>query len=221
MCLFLPIKANAAEQIVSTLTVTGQGKEQVATTLTNIQLGVEIQGKTATEVQQQIAQQTDSLVEFLRSRQVEQLQTTGIQLQPIYDYRSDQRNLIGYRGVNTLSFRLSTEKVGNLIDKAVQAGATRIDNISFTADEEALANAQKQALQKAVQDAQAQADAVLQTLNLTSKAIISIQINGANLPRPLVVKAEAFSDRTNAQVSTPIIGGEQTVEASVTLQISY
>jgi uncharacterized protein YggE len=219
--LALPFKVSAAEQVVSTLIVTGQGTEKIATTLTNIQLGVEVQGKTATEVQQQIAEKTNSLVQFLRSRQVEQLQTTGIQLQPNYDYGNEQRKLIGYVGINTLSFRLSTEKLGDLIDQAVQAGATRIDNISFTASDEAIANAQKQALTKAVQDAQAQADAVLQTLNLNAKSIVTIQINGANPPQPLIVQNEAFSDRVQAKVSTPIIGGEQAIEASVTLQIGY
>lgn len=219
--LILPIKANAAESVVSSLTVTGQGKEKIATTLTNIQLGVEIQAKTAEQVQQQIAEQTNALVKFLRSRQVEQLQTTGIQLQPNYDYNDQDRKLTGYLGINTLSFRIETDKLNDLIDRAVQAGATRVDSVSFSANDEAIANAQKQALQKAVRDAQAQADAVLQTLNLAAKSIVTIQINGANPPQPLIVQNEAFSDRSKTQASTPVISGEQTVEASVTLQIGY
>jgi hypothetical protein len=214
--------AIAAEQVLSTVTVTGQGKEQIATTLTNVQLGVEVQGKTATEVQQQVAKQTTAVVNFLQSRKVEKLKTTGIQLQPNYDYSSKQQRLIGYLGINTVSFRLNTEKVGNLLDEAVKAGATRIDNVSFTATEEAIAAAQKQALQKAVQDGQAQAEAVLQALNLSAKKIVSIQINGANVPPPQVlqVQQEALS-YDKVAISTPVIGGEQTVDASVTLQISY
>jgi uncharacterized protein YggE len=218
-CVALPMQALAQEQVVRTLTVTGQGEERIPTTLTQVQLGVEIQGKTATEVQKQVAKQTTAVVDFLRSRNVQQLQTTGIGLQPNYDYSNNQRRLLGYTGINTVSFRLSTEQVGDLLDRAVQAGATRIDSISFTATETALTEAQKQALRLAVVEAQTQAEAVLQALNFKSQEIVSIQINGANVPEPKVFQAEAMADR--AVASTPVIGGEQTVTASVTLQISY
>ncbi len=217
--LALPLQAIAQERVMRTLTVTGQGKERIPTTLTEVHLGVEIEGKTATEVQKQVAKQTSAVVDFLRSRNVQQLQTTGIGLQPNYDYSNNQRRLLGYIGINTISFRLSTEQVGDLLDRAVQAGATRIDNISFTATETALSTAQKQALRLAVGDAQAQAEAVLQALNFKSQEIVSIQINGASVPPPKVFQAEVMADR--AVASTPVIGGEQTVTASVTLQISY
>jgi len=213
------MQAIAQEQVMRTLTVTGQAEERIPTTLTQVQLGVEIQGKTATEVQKQVAKQTTAVVDFLRSRNVQQLQTTGIALQPNYDYSNNQRRLLGYIGINTVSFRLSTEQVGDLLDRAVQAGATRIDNISFTATETALTAAQKQALRLAVGDAQAQAEAVLQALNFKSQENVSIQINEASVPPPKVFQAEVMADR--AVASTPVIGGEQTVTASVTLQISY
>jgi hypothetical protein len=212
--------AMAQEQLLRTLTVTGQGTEMIPTTLALVQLGVEIQGASATEVQQQVAKQTSSVVDFLRSRNVEQLQTTGIQLQPNYDYSNNQRRLVGYIGTNIVSFRLKTEQVGNLLDEAVRAGATRIDGVSFTATDEAIATAQKEALRRATVDAQQQSDAVLQALNFTANQIVSISINGANVPAPKMVRAEQFS-RAAADASTPVVGGEQTVKASVTLQISY
>ena len=64
------------------------------------------------------------------------------------------------------------------------------------------------------------ADAVLKTLNLTSKEIVSIQVNEASVPPPKPIQVEQML-RADAPVNTPIIGGEQTVRASVTLQISY
>lgn len=212
--------AIAQVQMLRTLTVTGQGTEMIPTTLTQVQLGVEIQGKTATEVQQEIAKLTSSVVAFLRSRNVDQLQTTGIQLQPNYDYSNNQRRLLGYIGTNTVSFRLETEQVGTLLDEAVKAGATRIDGVGFTATEEAIASAQKEALRRATLDAQQQSDAVLKALNFTANQVVSIQINGANVPVPKMFQAEQLS-RMPASVSTPVIGGEQAVKASVTLQISY
>ncbi|MGH2416136.1 MAG: SIMPL domain-containing protein, partial [Microcystaceae cyanobacterium] len=69
-------------------------------------------------------------------------------------------------------------------------------------------------------EAQRQAEAVFKTLNLTSKDIVSIQINGANVPEPKMLQTDQLA-RTTANFSSPVIGGEQTVRASVTLQISY
>ncbi len=219
-CLALINPAMANEQMLRTLTVTGQGIERIPTTLTQVRLGVEIQGKTAAEVQREVAKRTSAVVDFLRSRNVEQLQTTGIRLQPNYNYSDRERRLVGYIGTNTVSFRLSTEQVGTLLDEAVKAGATRIDGVSFTAAEEAIASAQKEALRLATLDAQAKGDAVLKALNFTPKEIVRIQVNGASLPPPKPLQAEQLS-RAAADISTPVIGGEQTVQASVTLQISY
>ena len=211
----------AQEKVLRTVTVTGEGIERIPTTLAQVQLGVEIQGKTATEVQEQVAKRTTAVVEFLRSRRVEKLQTTGISLQQNYQFTNNERRLVGYIGTNTVNFRLKTEEVGSLLDEAVKAGATRIDGVSFAATEEAIASAQKQALRRATEDAQQQGNAVLDALNFTPKEVVSIAINGANVPQPRMLQADGLSRAAAAPFASPVIGGEQTVQASVTLQISY
>lgn len=216
----LTTPAMGAEKTLPTLQVTGKGTEKIPTTLTQIELGVEVTGKTAIEVQQQVAQKTSAVVDLLNSRKVEQLETTGVQLQPTYDYSQNQNNLTGYIGTNTVSFRLKTDQVGDILDKTVEAGATRINSVSFTATDAAIADAQKESLKRATLDAQSLANTVLKTLNLTPGEIVNIQINEANVPQPMFSRNELAS-KASADVSTPIIGGEQTIDASVTLQISY
>ncbi|BAZ44390.1 hypothetical protein NIES4102_13990 [Chondrocystis sp. NIES-4102] len=217
--LIFPMSVNAKESKLRTLTVTGYGQEMIPTTLTQVQLGVEIIGKTSSEVQQEVASKSTAVVNLLRSRNVQKLQTTGVSLQPNYDYNNSDRQLLGYIGTNTVSFSLETEKVGNLLDEAVNSGATRIDQISFTASDSAIATAQKQALQAAVKDAQSQAEAVLSTLSLSSQDIIKIQINGSNMPQPLLESGTITLKDSSA--TTPVIGSEQTIPASVTLEITY
>ncbi len=219
MTMALTNPAMAQEKLLRTLTASGQGVEMIATTVTQVQLGVEVQGQTATSVQQEVARRSAAVVELLRSRNVEKLQTTGIRLNPIYRSETNEPRITGYSASNTVSFRVANEQAGTLLDDAVQAGATRIDSVSFTASDEAIAAAQKQALRQATQDAQQQADVVLSTLNLTRKDIVSIQINGATPPPPMpFLERAAFAGKA---ADTPIIGGEQQVQASVTLQISY
>ncbi|NJR65073.1 MAG: SIMPL domain-containing protein [Leptolyngbyaceae cyanobacterium CRU_2_3] len=210
-----------AERMLRTLTVTGMGTESIPTTLSQVQLGVEVQGRTAEEVQQEAAQRSSAVVALLRSRNVSKLQTTGIYLSPTYDYTDGKQRLIGYTATNSVSFRIPTEQAGTLVDDAVRAGATRIDGISFVADDVAIATAQKQAIREATEDAQAQAEAALSALGLQRKEIVSVQVNGATPPVPLFREAAMARLSADAAAPTPVVGGEQEVQASVTLQISY
>ena len=212
--------AVAQEQRIRTLSVTGRGVEAIPTTQTQVALGVEVQGKTAAEVQQEAARRSSAVVALLRSRQVQKLETTGITLSPTYSYENNQQRLIGYIATNTVSFRLNTQSAGTLLDDAVQAGATRIQGVSFVAADSAIEQAQKQALKKATQDAQAQADAVFSALNLKRGEILNIQVNGASPPPPMY-RQLAASRAANADATTPVVGGEQQIEASVTLHFGY
>jgi uncharacterized protein len=224
---FLPVMAQsrssqpAQERMLRTLTVTGQCTEKIAATIAQVQLGVEAQGKTAQKVQQEVATRSSAVVALLKSRKVDKLQTTGINLSPQYSYDNGKQTLTGYQASNTVSFRVPTGQAGVIMDDAVKAGASRIDSISFTATDTAIADTQKIALRKATQDAQEQANAVLSALGFTSKDVVGIQINGANptAPRPYMT-AQAMDKRAGSS-STPVEGGDQDVQASVTLQISY
>ncbi|HEY9615448.1 MAG TPA: SIMPL domain-containing protein [Microcoleaceae cyanobacterium] len=207
------------ERMLRTITVTGRGTEMVATSLTLVRLGVEAQGKTAEEVQQQVAQRSNAVINLLKSRNVEKLETTGINLSPTYRYDNGTQTLTGYTASNIVSFRIATSQAGTLMDDAVKAGATRIDGVSFVATDDAIATAQKAALREATQDARTQADAVLSSLGFTAQEIVGIQVNGAYAPPPHPVPMAGMAKQDFA--STPVIGGDQQVEASVTLQISY
>ncbi|WP_016949909.1 SIMPL domain-containing protein [Anabaena sp. PCC 7108] len=220
MIFTLPASAQEKEKLWRTLTVSGRGVETIPTTLSQVNLGVEVQGKTAEEVQKEAARRSSAVVNLLKNRNVEKLETTGVRLNPVYSYNNNVQKITGYAASNMVSFRVPTDKAGTLLDEAIKTGATQISGVSFVASDDAIANAQKQALKKATQNAQQQAEAVLDSLGLKSKEIVSIQVNGASAPPPpMLYRAEA--KLTNADASTPIVGGEQEVQASVTLQISY
>lgn len=214
--------AIAQEASVRVLTVTGQGNERITTTRATVSLGVEAQGTTAQAAQVEAARRSTAVVELLRDRGVDQLQTTGIQLNPQYRYDNGQSELVGYMASNTVSFEVPVETVGPLLDEAVAAGATQIQGVSFKASDAAIAEARAVALRQAVADAQAQASAVLGALDLGPQEIVGIQINGANHPPvPVPIYRAAQLAEATADVSTPVVGGEQTVTATVTLQIRY
>jgi uncharacterized protein len=209
--------------LMRTLTVSGRGVENIPTTLSVVRLGVEVQEKTAAAAQQEAAKRSNAVVALLKARsQVEKLETTGISLNPVYSYNNNTQKLTGYTATNTVSFRIPTESIGNLLDESVRVGATRIEGISFTATDSAILAAEQEALKKATQNAQQQANSVLGALNFTAKEIVSIQVNNVTPPPPQpLAQYETAARVSDAKVATPVIGGEQKVEAAVTLQISY
>lgn len=201
------------------LEVTGQGNVTVPTTLAQVQLGVQVQEETATEVTEELAQLSTAVVDVLQDIGAEDLQTTSIQVNPVFSFEDNTQRLTGFEGRNILEFQLPTEQAGTAIDAAIAAGANIVQSISFTASDTALQQARLDALSGAVIDAQTQADAVLNSLDLVAGEIVNIDINAADTisPPPLL-----FGARTEAlDATTPIIGGPQTVQASVSLDIVY
>jgi uncharacterized protein len=216
-----PTAAFASEDtLLRVITVTGQGSESIPTTLTTVDLGVEVQGSNAEEVQRQVAERTARVIEVLRSQNVQKLQTTGVRLNPQYSYDNNRQELIGYIGANNVSFRIPTNNAGSIVDDAIAAGANQVYGISFIAEESAINTARQAALREATTDAQQQANTVLQALNLTAQEVVTIQINGANT-QPIYLTQTRLSAAAGDASATPVVGGEQTVEATVTLQIRY
>ncbi|MEO8893355.1 MAG: SIMPL domain-containing protein [Coleofasciculaceae cyanobacterium] len=223
-CQSIPTNAQISNLPTSrTLTVSGIGTINIPTTMTAVRLGVEIQGKTAQIVQQQVAKRSQTVLELLKARKVEKLETTGINLNPNYSYKDGKQTINGYSGSNIVSFRINTENSGTLLDDAIQAGATRIDGISFVASDEAIAQAQQQAIQKASEDAKKQASSALTALNLKQKEVIGVQINNAKppTPQPYAYANPAALNQLAESAKTPVVGGEQKVQQTVTLQIRY
>jgi uncharacterized protein len=210
----LPLKSGF---YMGTLTVTGVGVENVPTTIVQVRLGVEVQGRTASRVQQLTAQRSAAVVAFLQSQTVDQLETTGISLQPTMASESDRPQTNGFTGTNLVSFRTTFEAVGALLDKAVDVGATRIDRVEWRATDEAIQQARQSALQQATQDALTQARAVLDGLKFSQGEILSIEVGGAGGGE---FHLHAGLSAPLGSV-TPVLQGEQPVEARVTLQIRY
>lgn len=207
-----------------TLTASGRGIVTIPTTLSQIRLAIEFSGKTSTNAQQGAAKRSTQVMNYLKAQQVDKLQTTGITLNPTYIYPSNGNpQLTGYTATNSISFRVTTDRAGAILDAAVKSGATRIDSVSFVASEQAIATAQIQALKQATQDAQRQGDAVLETLSLKRREVIGIRIDSTSNPAPMPVAPEMLRSAkvADAAVTTPVVGGDQLVEAAVTLDIGY
>jgi len=201
------------------LTVTGRGERSVKTTKARIQLGVNVEGKTAIAVQEEVARQANSIVSRLQQLNVEKLQTTSVQLNPKYTYENNRQRQDGFTGQTSVSFLVNLDQAGAVLDAAVNSGANQVEQISFIASDVELNAAKQLALQDAIKDAQTLSNTVLSALGFTPKTIKTININDSAIAYPVAQPRASFAK--DAASSIPILGGEQKVEASVTLQITY
>jgi uncharacterized protein len=208
-----------------TLVVSGRGMVDIPKTTSLVSLGVEVQGKTSALAQEELAKRSTAVVNLLKARpDVTKLETTSITLNPIYNQKDGKQTIASYSATNIVHFQIAPDKIGTLLDEAIKAGATRIDSVTLVASDEAIASAQKDAINAASKDARSQADAALGALELKQKEIVSIQINGARPPVP-----ETMDTKNLLQEATPsslaartaVVAGEQRIEAFVTLQVRY
>jgi uncharacterized protein YggE len=202
----------ATSNATQILTVNGQGSVSIPTSQAIVTLGVEVQEPTAQQAQQAAAERANNVIQVLQSRGVSDLETVRVSLFPV---RGQTGNITAFTAVQTVQFRAPPDQVGDIIDSAVEAGASTIDSISFVASDEQFREGQRQAIQLALEDAQQQASFTFNRLGLQQQEIVGIRVNAPPSAIPLRATAQ------NAALSTPILPGEQDVTANVALDIAF
>jgi uncharacterized protein len=220
-----PVRAQNSGTIAprtNIISVSGRGQTTAPATIGKVQISIESSARTASAAQQEVATRANRVVALLRRRQAQSLTTTGVNLAQTFAYENNQPpRLTGYSATNSLSFKFPSDRVGTLLDEIINAGATRINSVTFIANDRDLDIAKQRALQLAASDARERGEIVLRSLGLTSKGIVGIQVEAAASQPPQTVYNAAELRQSVSADSTPTIGGEQQVEASVTLQMSY
>jgi uncharacterized protein YggE len=142
------------------------------------------------------------------------IKTTVYDLQPDWDYSNNRRTLRGYVARNTINVRIdNVERVGELLDMVVSAGATGVDNIRFDVkDRERL---EREALRLAVADARARALAAAAGSGLSFDRIFRIEEQGVSAPPVPVAAFRTLEAR--AADAPPIAAGELEIRARVTV----
>lgn len=196
---------------------------EAAPDMATVSTGVQTKAMTARQAMSANAVQMDKLVAALVSVGVDRkdIQTSGINLNPQYDYsgRKDGEGprFLGYEASNQLSVKLrDIKKVGETIDKMVEAGATNINGPSFGInDDTALL---QQARTKVIKAAGERAAYYAQTTGYRSARLIAISETG-DLSRPIVVTGMRQMAMDAAAPLTKIEPGQ--LSTSVTLSFQY
>jgi uncharacterized protein len=204
----------------STLHVNGKGVVTAKPDKANITISVETTNQNASIAVKENADKMNKVMGKLKSQigKDDKISTTGYNLSPVYTYDDKTRKseLSGYRVSNSIIVESKNlEVIGKLIDSATQAGANRIESLSFDTDKRD--EYRRQALVKAVQDAKETADIVAKAAGVTIVKIIQIAPS-YDVPIP-VYREFALTAREAAAPPPPtqIEPGELTVNASVNI----
>jgi len=214
-------------QQASTVLVRGEAEVEVAPDLARIQLGVTAQSEEAADAQQQVSETAQRVLDALAEEGITErdIRTTGITLYPVYDHRprpvpqqedDGTPRVVGYRASNSVTVRVTDlTKVGQVIDRAIGAGANNVDSLQLTVSDESAAR--QEALRGAVGDAAGKARAIAESLGRTLGEVVEVQEGGASVSPMFLETAQAMV-RSQAAVDTPVAGGTVTVRAQVTVR---
>ncbi len=181
-------------------------------------LAVETTQKSVVLAAQENAQKAQALVGalggFINGSSGDSIKTSRYTVQPVYEWNEKQKKnvLTGYRVTNEVLVRThNTEKVGGIIDKAVTAGANRMEFIDFTLLKE---NAHcGELIEKAAMNAKQQAQALASALGVKLGKIKSASPSCGPVTRAGM--GEFAIMRAQSAAKTPVETGQIELKATV------
>jgi uncharacterized protein YggE len=212
----------AAQDLAATLPVVvtvGEATLQRAPDLAFVTASVETRAKSPREAQRLNADAMTAVQKRLTDARVpkESIRTLGFDVQQEFDFVQGKRVARDFAARNAVEVRIDeVARVGEIVDAVVQAGATSVSGIRFDLKDRAAV--EREALQLAVSDARARADAAASGAGRTIDRVIRIEdtrdARGIQ-PRPMMTMA-----RAEVAQETPIEPGVIEIHARVTFTAS-
>jgi uncharacterized protein YggE len=201
------------------ITTTGQASVRRPPDVAFLTVGVETRAKSPRDAQRQNADEAAAMQRRLNDAGISRdaLRTLGVDLQQEFDFNQGRRTPRDYVARNTIEVRVEdVGRVGEIVDAAVQGGATSTGGVRF--DLRDRATAERDAVRLAVADARSRAEAAATGAGRTIGRILRIEESREDtivMARPMFAAAAA-----QAPTPTPVDPGYVEVRARVTLTAS-
>jgi uncharacterized protein len=214
----VPARAQAPQPAAeAAIVVSGEGSVSVAPDYAQVHAGVVTRAKTAAEADDANAKLMTSMIAALTKAGIarDDIQTAQFSLQPVYalPQPGSEQKLTGFSASNRLTIKVrDIAKVGDVLDKAVAAGASDVGNITFLHSD--LSKARDQAREAAVADARRKAGLYASAAGLKLGDVVWIT-EGAGYAPPMAMRALAAP--AMAAAPTPTLSGEDTLHVQITV----
>ncbi|HUH97809.1 MAG TPA: SIMPL domain-containing protein [Anaerolineales bacterium] len=206
-----------------TLSVTGTGMVYLTPDVAYINIGVHTEMPTASDAVSANNDQTHQVVTALQNSGVDakDIRTTNFSIYPNtqYDPQTGKPGTTTYVVDNTVYVTVhQLDKLGDLLDATVQAGANSVNSIQFDVFDKT--SAIKQARDQAVKDAQTQAQELASASGVTLGNVQSISFTN-NIPQPVMDVYGKGGGGLAAAPAAPVPINTGQLTLSVTVDMTY
>jgi hypothetical protein len=200
-----------------TMNVTGTGLVYLTPDVAYINIGVHTEQPTASEAVSANNTQTQQVVTALENSGVDakDIRTTNFSIYPNtqYDQQTGKPGSTTYVVDNTVYVTVhQLDKLGDLLDATVQAGANNVNSIQFDVADKSTAI--QQARDQAVKDAQTQAQGLASASGVTLGNVQTISFTN-NIPQPVMNVYSKSGGLNAASAAVPINAGQLTLTVNV------
>jgi uncharacterized protein len=206
----------------ATVTVSGHGSVSLPPDTASIVLGVDVTKPTLTEAQSVAADQMNAIIKVLKDAGIEDkdIQTVNysVYVQQKYDDNGTPEGITGFQVTNQVNVIVrDVDKVGDLLDAVVDAGANNIYGINFYIDD--TTGPASQARKLAVEDATKKAQELADAAGLTLGRVVSISESSSSTPPPMPYASADSMQKAGG--STPVQTGstEVSIDVSMTFEL--
>lgn len=217
------------------ITVTGEGTVYAVPDVAELSIGVKSQGKTLKSAQADNTAKYNAVIDFIKANGVEakDIKTTYYNVNPQYQYDNrpcpllssypcppqEPPKIVGYEITSTLSVKVrNMDKVGDILDGVVSAGANEVNGPSFSIDDE---NKPKEEAKKiAIEKAKESAKKLSRDLGVRLLKITGFSESGGYPPIYYARALEAKGGDFAAPMPAPSIEPGQN-EVKVNITITY
>ncbi|NJD76216.1 MAG: DUF541 domain-containing protein [Candidatus Methanoperedens sp.] len=199
------------------LSVSGYASEYVAPDTATMTAGVLTQAATAKEASEKNAASMNAVINAIKNLGIgdKDIRTSYLSIQPVYNYPRDggTPTITGYSASNNVEVTTGNiEKLSDIVDKSVAAGANQVGGVSFSVSEEKQKQIRERLLSNAAKDAREKADNLARSLNVRITGVRTSSISDTGFPQP-------FVSGLAEKAATPIQPGESRITISV--QVTY
>lgn len=200
----------------ATISVTGRGEAYAAPDMAVIRVGVMTEAADAAGAMSDNNGKQAAIIDALKAAGIEarDMQTSDLSLDQRIAYPEKEAPRIeGYRASNMLTVRVrDLEKLGEILDATIQAGATNLVDLNFQRDDNKAL--QDDARKAAVEDAVSRATIMAEAAGVKLGAIRMIDEGSAQMPpRPMAMMARA--GMADMESSVPVQAGEMVISTDV------
>jgi len=215
-------QASETATTTNTVSFSGTGKVLAKPDVAVIDLSVVTQATTSKAAQDDNSKKSTAVVDFLKGQGINEkdIQTTGYNIYPQYDYTNGKSTLTGYQVNETITVKVrDLTKTDAVLAGVVTAGANQIGQLQLTIDDPDALQAQARAA--AIKDAESKADALKQQLGISLGRVVNFVEDSGGVVPPIFYDTKSAVGGIGGGPAPEVATGQNeiTVDVTITYQI--